>query len=191
MSTFSFKKTIGRGVALALPLAIVGYVFYRITKIFEKVLGPLANKFGVEKILGELTLTFLAILVILAIIFLLGLLMQVDLIANLRKSIEALILKFVPSLNHLKLIAAEKIDLDNATHNWKPVLCTKGDEVFPAYVIDENAEWINLAVAKGLSTEPQNMLVVRRTAIRYKEITMKQMHDCNKAYGKGYISMVE
>lgn len=141
--------------------------------------------------MGELTLTFLAILVILAIIFLLGLLMQVDLIANLRKSIEALILKFVPSLNHLKLIAAEKIDLDNATHNWKPVLCTKGDEVFPAYVIDENAEWINLAVAKGLSTEPQNMLVVRRTAIRYKEITMKQMYDCNKAYGKGYISMVE
>jgi hypothetical protein len=61
----------------------------------------LANKFGVENILGELTLTFLAILLILAIIFLLGLLMQVDLIANLRQSIEALILKFVPSLNHL------------------------------------------------------------------------------------------
>lgn len=190
MSTFSLKKTIGRGVALALPLAVVGYVFYRITKIFEKVLAPIAKKFGVDNILGGLTLTFLAILLILALIFLLGLLMQIDIIANLRKSVEVIILKLVPSLNHLKLIAAEKLNMELAASNWKPVLCTKGDECFPAYVIEENNDWVTLAVAKGLSTEPQGMLIIKKAAVSYTEISMKQMHDFNKAFGKGYISII-
>ncbi|HLO79508.1 MAG TPA: hypothetical protein VK166_01035 [Chitinophagaceae bacterium] len=190
MASFSLKRTIGRGIALALPLAIVVYVLYKFIKIFEKIMAPIANKFGIEHALGEITLTFFAILAILAIIFLLGLLMQISVVADVRKYVEGWILKFVPSLNHLKLMAAEKMDLDNATLNWKPVLLLKGDQYLPAFIIEENNEWVILGIAKAPGTEPKDMLIVKKNSVSYKEITMKQMHDCNKQFGKGYLSVI-
>ena len=75
-------------------------------KIFEKLIGPLAKKFQIERIFGEITLTFFAVLVMLAIAFLLGLLMRIKLIANIRGEVESLVLKFIPSLNYLELMAA-------------------------------------------------------------------------------------
>lgn len=191
MANFSLKQTIGRGIALALPLAILIYVFYKFLKIFEKILTPLAKKFEVDNMLGELTLTFFAVIVILLIVFLLGLLMQIDIVANIRKSVEAMILKFVPSLNHLKLMAAEKLDMENAVTQWKPVLYLKGDQYAPAYLIEENAEWITLASVKSPTTEPGSMMIFKKSSITCKEITMKQMGDYNKAFGKGYLDLIK
>jgi hypothetical protein len=191
MAAFSLKRTIGRGVALALPLSIVIYVAYKFLKVFEKLLAPIANKFGVDHILGELTLTFLAVLVILAIIFLLGLLMQIDIIANTRKHVEGWILHFVPSLNHLKLMAVEKLDIENSTTLWKPILLLKGDQYMPAYIIEESGEWITLALAKAPGTEPKDMLITRKSAVSYQDITIKQMHEFNKQFGKGYLSVIK
>lgn len=190
MASFSLKRTIGRGIALALPLSIVVYVLYRFIKIFEKVIAPFAKKFGVDNVLGEITLTFFAVLAILAIVFILGLFMQISLVRDLRKYVEEWVLKFIPSLNHLKLMAAEKMDLENATSNWKPVLLLKGDQYLPGFIIEENNEWITLALAKAPSTEPKDMLIVKKSTISYKEITMKQMRDFNKQFGKGYLSVI-
>lgn len=173
-----------------MPLSIVVYVIYKFIKIFEKIISPFAKKFGVDNVLGEITLTFFAILVILAIVFVLGLLMQIPLVRNMRKFVEGWILKFVPSLNHLKLMAVEKMDLENATTNWKPVLMLKGDQYLPAFVIEENNEWITLALAKAPSTEPKDMLIIKKGSVSYKEITMKQMKDFNKQFGKGYLSVI-
>jgi hypothetical protein len=186
----NIKRTIGRGIALALPLAIAVYVLHKFIKKFETILAPIAKKFGVDSVLGELTLTFFAVLAILAIVFILGLLMQIPLVASLRKEVESWILKFIPSLNHLKLMAAEKMDLENAATNWKPVFLQKGDQCMPAYVIEENNDWITLALAKGPKTEPGEIMVMKKSSVSYKEITMKQMHDFNKHYGKGYISLM-
>jgi hypothetical protein len=183
-------KVLGRGIALALPLAIVLYVLYRFMKIFETALAPLVKKFGVETVFGELTITFFAVLLMLAIVFILGLLMNISLIANMRRVVESWILKFIPSLNHLKLMAADKLDMENAVTNWKPVLLEKGSECLPAYIIEEDAEWITLAIAKGTTTEPKDMLIIKKSAVSYREISIKQMHDFNKQYGKGYISLI-
>nr|WP_214460634.1 hypothetical protein [Flavihumibacter fluvii] len=190
MSAFSIRRTIGRGIALALPLAIAVYVLYRSIRIFEKILAPVANTFGVDHVLGELTLTFFAILAILFIIFLLGLLMQVSFVANMRRYIEGWILKFVPSLNHLKLMAAEKLDLENAVTNWKTILFLKGDQYIPGFIIEESNEWITIAIAKAPETEPKDMLIIKKDSVSYIEITMKQMHDFNKQFGKGYLSLI-
>lgn len=190
MANFSFKQTIGRWIALALPLGIVIYVLIRFIGIFEKAIAPLVKKFGIETIFGEITVTIFAILAILVIMFLLGLLMQIPLVRNMRKHVEGWILKFVPSLNHLKLMAVEKMDLENATTNWKPVLLLKGDQYLPAFIIEDNNEWITLALAKAPSTEPKDMLIIKKDSISYKEITMKQMKDFNKQFGKGYLSVI-
>jgi hypothetical protein len=184
------RETLGRGIALAIPLAIVLYVLYKFMKIFEASIAPLVKKFGVETVFGELTITFFAVLLMLAFVFILGLLMNISLIANMRRVVESWILKFIPSLNHLKLMAADKLDLENAVTNWKPVLLEKGSECMPAYIIEEDADWITLAIAKGSTTEPKDMLIIKKSSVSYREISMKQMHDFNKQYGKGYISLV-
>lgn len=191
MANFSLKQTIGRGIALALPLSIVVYVIYRFFKLFEKAIAPVAKKFGVDSLLGELTLTFFTVLTMFAIVLLLGLLMRLPFIANTRKHVEEWILKFIPSLNHLKLMAAEKLDLDNAATQWKPVLYLKGDQYAPAYLIEENNEWITLASVKSPTTEPGGMMIYKKAGITYHEITMKQMADFNKAFGKGYLSIIK
>jgi hypothetical protein len=87
-------------------------------------------------------------------------------------------------------MAVEKMDLDNATTNWKPILLLKGDQYLPAFIIEENNEWITLALAKAPSTEPKDMLIVKKSSISYKEISMKQMSDFNKQFGKGYLSVI-
>ena len=80
MTKFSLKSTIFRGIALALPLSVVLYVLYKFMKIFEKLIEPIAEKFQIERVFGEITLTFFAVLAMLAIAFLLGLLMRIKLI---------------------------------------------------------------------------------------------------------------
>jgi hypothetical protein len=184
------KEILGRGIALALPLAIVFYVLYKFMKIVESAIAPLAKKFSVETVFGELTITFFAVLLMLAIVFILGLLMNISLVVKLRRIVESWILKFIPSLNHLKLMAADKLDLENAVSNWKPILLEKGPECIPGYIIEEDVEWITVAIAKGPTTEPKDMLIIKKSSISYQEITMKQMRDFNKQYGKGYISLV-
>jgi uncharacterized membrane protein len=134
MTKFSLKSTIVRGIALAFPLSVVLYVLYKFIKIFEKLIGPIAKKFEIERVFGEITLTFFAVLAMLTIAFLLGLLMRIKLIANIKGEVESLVLKFIPSLNHLKLMAAERLNADNTDLNWKPVLVLKGDQCFPAYI---------------------------------------------------------
>jgi hypothetical protein len=190
MKTFSFKRTLARGLMLALPIGIIVYVLLRFVELFEKLVEPLAKKFGIDKLLGELTLTILAIAVILFLVFLLGLLMEFAFVARIGKDVDALMIKFFPSLNHLKLAAAEKLDAEGAVHNWRPVLLQRGDTRMPAYVIEESGDWVTLGLVKGYGTEPGEMLIIKRSEVSYKDITLGEMKHFNKQFGKGYLSMV-
>jgi uncharacterized membrane protein len=134
-----------KGIALGAPLGIALYVLLRFIKIFEKIISPFAKKFEVETIFGEITLSILALLCMLAIAFFLGLLMQLPLISKLGKQLQEVILKMFPSLNHLKLMALEKLEIKNVATNWKPVLIEKGNGFTPAYLIDESTEWITFS----------------------------------------------
>jgi hypothetical protein len=190
MKKFSFKRTFARGLMLAVPIGIIAYVFLRFVKLFEKLAEPLAKKFGMEKILGELTLTILAVAGILILVFLLGLLMEIAFIARIGKDVDALMVKLFPSLNHLKLVAAEKLDAEGAVQNWRPVLLQRGNTRMPAYVIEESGDWVTLGLVKGYGTDPGEMLIIKRTEVSYKDITISEMKRFNKQFGKGYLSMV-
>jgi hypothetical protein len=190
MHTFSFKKTIISGITLALPLSVIGYVVFRIIGIFEKIISPFAKSIGVDTVFGEITLTVLAIFTLLVIAFILGLFMRFSIIFNIRKQLETMALQVVPSLNHLKLLAVEKLDMENATTNWKPVLVKKGEEYLPAYIIEETADWISIAKVKAPTIQPGDTITIKKTAIQYTEISMNEMRDCSKQFGKGYISLI-
>jgi hypothetical protein len=191
MTSFSIKKTIINGIALALPLGIVFYVLTRFIEIFEKLIAPIAQKIGIENFFGKITLTVLAIAVIIIITFLLGLLMQFSFVKKNRRYLEEWILKLVPSLNQLKLMAEEKLDIENTTSNWKPVLLKNGEQYLPAYIIEENEEWITMAKIKIPTIDPGDLLITKKSAITYTEITMKELRQFNKQFGRGYISFIE
>lgn len=191
MQTFSFKKTIISGVALALPLAVVAYVVFRSVQIFEKIISPFAERFGIEGIFGEITLTVLAIVCLLLLVFFLGLMMQFSFVSNGRKLLEEMILKIIPSLNHLKLMAAEKLDTGDVATNWKPVLLESEEGFIPAYLIEETDGMATFSKIKTPGTEPGDILVSRKDGIRYTEISMSQLRQFNKQFGKGYISLIE
>jgi hypothetical protein len=188
MRSFSFRQTMVKGVMLALPLAIVFYVLVRVIGILEKLLSPLAKKAGISNIFGDITLTVIAIASLLILIFLFGLMMKLAFIANFRLYIQDVILKMVPSLNHLKLIAAEKLDIDDAVDFWKPILLADGDQFIPAYIVEESSEWMVILSIKPPSAEPDNIRIIKRSSVRYKEITMKQMMQCVKQFGKGFVN---
>ena len=191
MASFSIKKTIINGIALALPLGVVFYVLTRFIEIFENLIAPIAEKIGIENFFGKITLTVLALGVIIIITFLLGLLMQFSVVKKNRRYLEEWILKLVPSLNQLKLMAEEKLDIENTTSNWKPVLLKNGEQYLPAYIIEENEEWITMAKIKIPTTDPGDLLITKKSAISYTEITMKELRQFNKQFGKGYISFIE
>jgi hypothetical protein len=188
-----FKRIFGRGLALAVPVAIVVFVFIRIIGIVEKVILPLAAKLGIEKIWGDITLTLFAIFLIIFLILLFGLLMQITAVSTIRERVEGVIMKFVPSLNQLKLMAADNLDLDTAENTWRPVLLYIKDKAkySPAFIVEEYGEWITLFICTETSTRNGEILIINKAKISLIPITYSELRWCNRAAGKGYLKIIK
>ena len=193
MSTFSLKKTIFNGITLAIPLGIILYVLMKIMGVLEKAITPIAEKIGIDRLFGQITLTILVVFVILILIFVCGLLMRLSIIKGFRSYIEGMIIRVVPSLNHLKLIAAEKLDVQSEALQWKPILLWRKneEEYVSAYLIEETNDWIIIAITNMPSTEPGQVLITKKSVVTYKEITMTELQEHNKLFGKGYLSLID
>lgn len=191
MKNNGLKKTFTRGLALAFPVAIFAYVFIRIVSIFEKMIGPVAAKMGIDKIFGEITLTIIALLIIMLLILLLGLLMQISAVANMGREMEAVVLKFIPSLNQLKVMAADKLDVENSQNTWKPVILFYEQKYNAAFIIEENDELITLFVSKGTSLQEGEIVTTHKKELGITPVSYSDLHKCSKAYGKGYISLIK
>jgi uncharacterized membrane protein len=188
-----FKKALGRGLALAIPLAIVLYVFAKIVGIFTKIIAPVAHKVGIAHIWGELTLTIFAIILIILIILLLGLLMRIAVVATIRAQVEDLILKFIPSLNQLKLLAADTLDLEDAETTWRPVLLyvkEKG-KYSPAFVVEEDELRVTLFVLVETAMQKGEVAVYDKERVTLIPLTFTQLHVSNRAAGKGYLALLK
>ena len=145
-----------------MPLGVVVYVFIKLLDIFQKLINPLAIKLGIERILGELTLTIFAVFLLLLLMFLLGLLMQFSAVAGFGSNLEELVLKFVPSLRNLKTIAAEKLELENAANSWKPVMVLHEKKYFPAFIIEELNELMTLYLIRGTGINEGEILITSK-----------------------------
>ena len=193
MSKFKFKTILGRGLALAVPLAIVLYVFLRVIEVFKKLIAPVAEKIGVDRVRGELVLTILAIALIILIIVLLGLLMQITVVATVRSQVENIILKFVPSLNQLKLMAADTLDLDTEENTWRPVLLyTKEKAKYnPALIVEEDEEMLTLFICLETNIRKGEILIVNKEKVSTIPISFTDLHKCTRAAGKGFLGIIK
>lgn len=191
MNISSLKKLLANGLAIGVPIGIIVYVFIKFVGIFEKLIEPVSKKFGIEKLLGELTLTILAVFVLLVLIFLLGMLSKIPLIKKFSQFTEEVVLKIFPSFSYFKTIGAEKFDIENAENTWKPVVVIKENEMFPAFLIDEDADWITLIKVKAPGTDLGDFIIGRKNKMVIKEISIKEMKILNKQYGNGYLKYLK
>jgi len=191
MKSFSFKKTFGKGVLLGIPILLSIYVFIKVEILFEKVVEPIAHQIGVEKILGEITLTLFAIVLLVLFLFFLGLLMRVSFIASVGNDVEALVFKLVPSLNRIKMMAAEKLDMESEEKLWLPVLVFIDDSFVPAFVIEEDAVWVSLLTVKVPGSDPENLVIKKKEGLQLIPITLKELNSNNRQFGKGYIDIIK
>lgn len=191
MRLSDFKRTLGRGIAIAIPLGVIAYVFIKIVAIFEKLIRPVANKLGIEKILGELTLTILAVLILFLIMLLLGVLMQLSFFAAITQTVEDVVIKFIPSLNNVKSLVEEKFDIENASPDWKPVILLHEQKYFGAFIIEELENLITLYVLKGISLDEGEILITDKKDVVTFDITASDLHKFGKQFGKGYLPRIK
>lgn len=190
MKITAVKKALANGLALAVPLGIVLYAVLQLIRLFEKMLEPVSKKFGVERILGELTLTIFAAFILLLLILLLGLLMRFSFMKVFSSYLEEIVLKIFPSFAFLKTVGAERLGIENVDNTWRPVLVKKNNECFPAFLIEEKGEWINIVKVKAPNSEIGDIQIIRKDGIVLYEITHKEMKALNKQYGKGYLPII-
>jgi len=193
MSKVKFKTVLGRGIALAVPVAIVLYVFLRVVDLLKKAISPIATGLGVQRIWGELTLTVFAIILIVLIILLLGLLMQITVVATIRTRVEDIILKFIPSLNQLKLMAADNLDLDTEEITWRPILLYTIEKAKynPAFIVDEDEEMVTVFLCLEPNIRKGEILMVKKDKVNIIPITFNELHKCSRAAGKGYLEIIK
>jgi len=192
MNLKRFKAVLGRGIALAIPTAIVLYVFGKIVGIFSKIIAPVAAKMGVQHILGELTLTVFAIIILIIIILLLGLLMQVAIVSTVKNQVEDVILKFIPSLNQLKLLAADVLDLDTEEIAWRPILLYTIEKAKynPAFIVEEDEEMFTIFICLEPNVKKGEIFMVNKEKVTFIPITFGELHRCSRAAGKGYLKII-
>ena len=190
MSQFKFKTTLVRGLALGIPIAVILYVFIKILVVIEKLISPAAEAIGIQRLLGEITLTILALSVIMLFVLLLGLLTRIRKVETVRTEMEALVLKFIPSLYQLKAMADDKLELQNAKDTWKPVILLHENKYSAAFIIEEEGDLITLLVSKTVTMNDTEILVTKKSEVKTIPVNYMDLQKCSKAFGKGFISLI-
>ena len=186
-----FKRVLASGLAIAIPLAVMIYVFVKFVVILERILSPVSNKLGIDHILGEVTLTFFATVALLIIILLLGLLMQLSFMHAFRSSVEDTALWLFPSIARIKTMTADRLSHEYATNSWKPIVAYVEGKFSPAFIVDESPNILTLNVMLTNSPSGGELLIVNRADIQYVEIPADQMMRCLRNFGKGFNTIIE
>jgi uncharacterized membrane protein len=191
MRNFSLTKILGKGLIIAIPLGIVVYVLMKFLDMFKKIIEPLSEQFGVQKLFGQLTLTILTVFSIVLVVFILGLLMRINFLESFGKNLEEVVMKFFPSLQQLKVTAAEKLNLETNSSSWKPVLVCHENKYNAAFVIEKKDDLITLFVIKGIEISDGEVLITKQSEVELTDISSKELHQFTKHYGKCILGSIK
>jgi hypothetical protein len=190
MKETKIKTAFALGLVITLALAAISYVLIRLVGFLKPVITPIAHKMGMQNDLGEIAITLLAILAIVVLVFILGYLALLPSASVYKDKLEQQLLKLYPPLNYLKVMAEEKLKMDTSRADWRPVLALVDDQYLPAFIIEENQEWLTLSVLYVPKSDPMEILIVRKDAVQCIPITTEQMLQNNRLFGKGHLSLI-
>jgi uncharacterized membrane protein len=179
------KQIIGDGLALAIPLVVIFYVLHKAHQVLKQGIGPLAEKWGIHELFGKLTLSILAILVMVAIVLFMGLLMQFAIVNRLRNEVEKVVLKFFPSLKQVNALVADKLDLEGASSSWKPVVLSTEEEIHLAFLVEEKDGIGVFYVVKGRNVKEVELLILESRRYTWKPVEAHLMRKVLGQFGVG------
>ena len=184
------KTNLAMGLFLTLVIGVIAYILIKVDGILKIIITPIAHKLQMENIFGELTITFLAILAIIILVVALGFISELPSFSRYKEKMEALFLKIYPPLSYLKMMADEKLHVESVRADWKPVLALIDNRYMPAYIIEEDDEWVTLSVLYVPKSDPMVILIVPKDATQLIPLTATQMHHNNRFFGKGHLSLI-
>lgn len=183
-------STMVNGVLFAIPLGLLIYVFGKLLVSLERLVSPLAEDMGVQRLLGEFTLTILAILLFLLFCFILGYLLQKAAFLSLvSETLEGFAVRFLPSLSFLKSMANEKFDLE-AGSSWKGILLQEDDGWVPAFLVEENEQWLTLFFPEPPKGDSGGVRIYARGSANYIQIGLTEVISSLRVYGSGLIGLI-
>jgi uncharacterized membrane protein len=189
MKRINLKQTFINGLFLALPLLAILYFGLKVVGIIEKIISPLANRVGIQHLLGELTLTIFALVILLMIFFILGILLHINVLRDINKQIEAVAYKLVPKLYKVKAFALSDDD-DAFTKGWETVLLKDGDSWVPAYITEKSGEWISVFMPESPDGKSGQVKLIEAATTEYKFIDGMKLRSIIHHYGSGMIESV-
>ncbi|MEX0635291.1 MAG: hypothetical protein WD135_00880 [Ferruginibacter sp.] len=191
MKKNKFKQILADGIALAVPLAVVMYVFAKVVIVFKKWITPIAIQLGIDSILGGLTLTIFTFIGILIMILLLGLLMQFGFVSLIRVKLESILLRFIPALNVLKAILADKLKMENAKSAWKPVILDHSNKYNFAFKVEESEDMGVFFILNGTSIHEGEIAILEKENYSYALVDAHDMKKTLSNFGIGSIGLIQ
>lgn len=188
MKQFDFRQTFINGLFLALPVLAILYLGFMVVQVIEKVIAPIAGKIGVQHLMGEITLTIFALVILIILFFILGLLLHVNILRGLNIQVESIAYKLVPQLYELKALTTDD-DKASPTSGWKPVLLLEGEGWVPAYITEENEKWISVFLPESPDGKNGTVKILESGTARYKAIEGMRLLAIIHHYGKGMIDL--
>lgn len=186
MKKINIKQTFINGLFLALPLLAILYIGLKIVGIIEKLISPLAHKIGVQHLLGELTLTIFALIILLIFFLILGILLHANLLRELNYQLENVAYKLIPQLYKVKTLAYDNND-QTFSKGWKPIILKEEEGWVPAYITEENEIWLTVYIPDAPDGNTGAIKMLETSCAIYKSIDGLKLHSILHNFGKGMI----
>ena len=138
---FSFiKNTLFRGMVILIPAVLIFVTIRELVELMIQFATPIADLFPPDFILEGDPLWLIALLLILATAFLLGLIWSMGPSRRAAEWVESRTLDYLPMYRMMKSLVAAFLDLDDE-ESFKPA-CLRGDDgsLEPVYVIEEHGD---------------------------------------------------
>ena len=190
MNFTKLKKVFVMGAIIVAIMAVLAYILVIVYIDLAKLVTPLAHSLGIENVFGEITITIVVLLSILILIFITGYLILLPFFSGFRNKLEDFLINIYPPLNYLKVLTDEQLQLNSERANWKPVLALVDGKYCPAFIVEENDEWVTLSIVNVPNSDPIQLSIVEKKSIQFLPVAMKQMLKMNSAFGRGYLSMI-
>jgi uncharacterized membrane protein len=187
-----------RSIAIAgslslLPVYVLLVIITKAWASLSSVGTGLAKVFGLESLLGVGGATAVSGLLLILIWIGCGLLVRVSFVDAFNKSVERLLVKYVPGYSTYKAIAEDKLHQRTRTLPYPSVL-VRGDLGWqPAFLIEQDGDGhCVLFVPRAPDTSAGSVLLATRDQLRFlPAITANQLDASLKTMGKGLLGMTQ
>ena len=184
---FSFiKNTLFRGMVILIPAVLIFVTIRELVELMIQFATPIADLFPPDFILEGDPLWLIALLLILATAFLLGLIWSMGPSRRAAEWVESRTLDYLPMYRMMKSLVAAFLDLDDED-SFKPA-CLRGDDgsLEPVYVIEEHRDDM-LVIMQPWTPTPfaGSVKVVPRDKVELVPVTLDEFSLALTHFGVG------